>query len=146
MQCDRSSEIRRDSTILHGVREIAAFLGVGTDTAQAWSLEFKGDRDPDWVLPVVRLPSNTMRRWQWLSDKEVIRAWITRWAARDTRERMERGSTRVHNRRRSLPAGGTGGSSTSHAVALPTAPADGWGEGFKPGAGTVYPGIPLSDP
>ena len=76
------------NNILHGNAAIAAYLGVAEQTVSRWHVRFNQETDPQWTLPLMKLPVGKVRGWHVWTSKSAIDAWLLRWHHRDTRERQ----------------------------------------------------------
>ena len=76
------------NNIIHGVAAIAAYLGVSEPTVTRWHTRFNRETDPQWVLPLVKVPTGKSRGWFVWTSKSAIDAWLLLWSHRDTRERQ----------------------------------------------------------
>jgi hypothetical protein len=68
--------------ILHGTREIAAYMRVSPATIVRWRRSFRGREEPRLCFPAMLIPGRG-RQWRMVTNTRSIARWMERWAEID---------------------------------------------------------------
>jgi hypothetical protein len=69
--------------ILHGTRQIGAYMGVSPATIVRWRRSFRGREEPRLCFPAMLIPGRG-RQWRMVTNTRLIARWMERWAEIDT--------------------------------------------------------------
>jgi hypothetical protein len=68
--------------ILHGTRQIAAYMGVSPASIVRWRRSFRGREEPRLCFPAMLIPGRG-RQWRMVTNTRSIARWMERWAEID---------------------------------------------------------------
>jgi hypothetical protein len=69
--------------VLHGTRQIAAYMGVSPASIVRWRRSFRGREEPRLCFPAMLIPGRG-RQWRMVTNTRSIARWMERWAEIDT--------------------------------------------------------------